>query len=191
MRTLVIIDGQNLYHLAKACWGPGGTYDWPSYDVDKLARALVALQPGRTLEEIRFYTGVPRQEVSPFWNAFWRNKAGFLARQGIAVYMGSVNAGGQEKGVDVSIALDLVSATYNQTYDAVIIVSQDSDFGPAVDLAKRIAQSQSRQLTFESAFPYARGRVASRGVPGTTWVRIDQATYDSCLDPRNYRPRRT
>ena len=98
MRTLVLIDGQNLYHLAKAAWGPGGNYDWPSYDVDKLARALVALQPGRTLQEIRFYTGVPRQEVNAFWNAFWRNKIARLTRQGIVVYMGSVNAGGAEKG---------------------------------------------------------------------------------------------
>ena len=191
MRTLVLIDGQNLFHLAKAAWGPGGNYDWPSYDVDKLARALVALQPGRTLQEIRFYTGVPRQEVNAFWNAFWRNKTARLTWQGIVVYMGTVNAGGQEKGVDVSLALDLVSATYDQTYDAVIIVSQDSDFGPAVELAKRIAQSQGRQLTFESAFPYARGKVARRGVPGTTWVRIDQAAYDSCFDPRNYRPRKS
>ena len=160
MRTLFLIDGQNLYHLAKAAWGPGGNYDWPSYDVDRLARALVpedaALQPGRTLQEVRFYTGVPRQEVSPFWNAFWRNKAARLVRQGITVYMGSVNAGGQEKGVDVSLALDLVSSTYDRTYDAAIIVSQDSDFGPAVLLAKRIAQSQGRQLTFQSAFPYQR-----------------------------------
>ena len=80
--------------------------------------------------------------------------------------MGSVNAGGQEKGVDVSLDLDLVSATYDQTYDAVIIVSQDSDFGPAVGLAKRIAVSQNRRLQFESAFPFHQGRVSRRGVPG-------------------------
>ena len=92
--------------------------------------------------------------------------------------------------MDVSLALDLVSATYDQAYDAVIIVSQDSDFGPAVKLAKRVAQVQGRQLTFESAFPYARGRVSRRGVPGTTWVHIEQATYDSCLDTRNYRTQR-
>ena len=187
MRTIVLIDGQNLYYLAKAAWGPGGTYDWPSYDVDKLARTLVALHSGRTVQDIRFYTGVPEQHV----NAFWRNKAAYLTRQGISVYMGKINAGGQEKGVDVSLALDLVRATYDQEYDVAIIVSQDADFGPAVRLAKRVAQSQNRQLTFESAFPYAAGKVARRGVPGTTWVHIDQATYDSCFDPRNYRPRKT
>ena len=87
--------------------------------------------------------------------------------------MGSVNAGWQEKGVDVSLALDLISTTYDQTYDAVIIVSQDSDFEPEVELAKRIAQSQGRQLTFESAFPYVKEKVARRKVPGTMWVRIE------------------
>ena len=30
MRTIVLIDGQNLFYLAKAAWGPGNPYDWPS-----------------------------------------------------------------------------------------------------------------------------------------------------------------
>ena len=102
-----------------------------------------------------------------------------------------MNAGGQEKGVDVSLALDLVQATYEQRYDAVIIVSQDSDFGPAVRLSKAIAQSQNRMLSYESSFPVGPGSVSRRGVPGTRWFPIDQATYDACLDPTDYRPSRT
>ena len=27
------------------------------------------------------------------------------------------------------------------------------------------------------------------GVPGTTIIRIDQALYDACFDPRDYRPK--
>ena len=57
-----------------------------------------------------------------------------------------MNAGGQEKGVDVSLALDLVRATYDLQYEVAIIVSQDWDFGPAVRLAKAIAQVQDRRL---------------------------------------------
>lgn len=46
MRTIVFIDGQNLYHLAKTAWiattaAVPNPYGWPSYDVGKLARALV------------------------------------------------------------------------------------------------------------------------------------------------------
>ena len=196
MRTIVFIDGQNLYHLAKTAW-IGSTvavpnpYDWPSYDVGKLADALVARTPGRVLSEIRFYTGVPDPTAGARqarWHGFWANKLRYLQNGGIYVYAGKVNSGGQEKGVDVSLALDLVEATYEQRYEVAIIVSQDSDFGPAVSLAKKIARSQHRALTFESAFPIG-PRISRRGVPGTTWVHIDQTTYDACFDPRDYRPK--
>jgi hypothetical protein len=104
------------------------------------------------------------------------------------VYRGRVNPGGQEKGVDVSLAIDLIQLTYEQRYDVAILVSRDWDFGPAVRLAKTIARAQGRQLGFESAFPAAAGTVRPRGVPGTTWVVIDKATYDGCYDPIDYRP---
>jgi len=100
-----------------------------------------------------------------------------------------VNAGGQEKGVDVSLALDLVRATYQRQYEAAIIVSQDWDFGPAVRLAKEIAKAQGRRLMFESCFPLGPGSHSRRGVPGTSWIPIDQTTYDGCRDSRDYRPR--
>lgn len=187
MRTLVQFDGQNLFHLAKYAWGPGAPYHYPSYDVQKLAQALVSMAPSRTLSEIRFYTGVPSQTARPTLNRFWTNKLRHLRNQGISVYRGRLNAGGQEKGVDVSLALDLVQATYEQRFDVAIIVSQDSDFGPAVRLAKQIASNQGNTLGFESAFPFEQGRVSPRGVPGTTWVRIGKDIYDACLDPYDYR----
>ena len=190
MRTIVLVDGQNLFHLAREAWGPGNAYDWPSYDIDKLAKALVPIVGGQTLQETRFYTGVPHQTTNPFWNGFWRNKLRHMQEQGIVVFRGRINSGGQEKGVDVSLALDLVQATYEQAYDAVVIVSQDSDFGPAVRLSKRIANAQGRTLTFCSAFPYETGKASHRGIPGTVWVHISKATYDACHDPRDYRPRR-
>ena len=196
MRCIVLIDGQNLYRRAKAAWadaasGSASPYAWPSYDVAKLAAALVSREPGRILSETRFYTGVPNRTHIPsqnFWHDFWSKKLRYLGNQGIYTYRGRVNSGGQEKGVDVSLALDLVRATYEQRYEVAIIVSQDSDFGPAVSLAREIARSQNRALLFESAFPFSPG-MNPRGVPGTTWVHIDQADYDACFDPRDYRPK--
>lgn len=197
MRTIVFIDGQNLYHLAKKAWSPSldapaSPYSWPSYDVVKLAQALVARIPGRTLAETRFYTGVPDPAVGPGqkrWHGFWSNKLRNLRSRGVQVYRGRVNSAGQEKGVDVSLALDLVRATYEQRYEVAIIVSQDWDFGPAVRLAKLIAQAQGRTLVYESSFPVGSGSSSRRGVPGTKWVPIEKATYDACHDPTDYRPR--
>ncbi len=192
MRTLVLIDGQNLYHLARIAWAPmppdrSSPYSWPSYDVDDLAATLVARMPQRTLSEIRFYTGVPAPSVNQFWHYFWTNKCRRLRNQGVHVYTGRVNSAGQEKGVDVSLALDLIQATHEQRYEVAIIVSQDADFGPAVRLAKNIARSQKRHLLFESALPVGPGSISTRGVPGTTWTHIDRATYDACRDPPDYR----
>ena len=195
MRAIVFVDGQNLYHLARRAWaaGPSSRYAWPSYDVEKLASALVSRKSGRVLVETRFYTGVPDPAAGAsqmFWHGFWSNKIRYLRSRGIYAYRGRVNAGGQEKGVDVSLALDLVRATYEQRYEVAIIVSQDWDFGPAVRLAKTIAKTQKRKLLFESCFPVGQKGFSRRGVPGTTWVLIDKATYDNCQDGRDYRPKR-
>jgi hypothetical protein len=192
LQAVVFFDGQNLFHLAKEAWAPrplvpGSPYGWPSYDVEKLAAALVQRVPGRGLSEIRFYTGVPDPTQNAFWHGFWSNKLRYLGSWGIYVYKGRINPGGQEKGVDVSLAIDLIRLTYERRYDSAIIVSQDWDFGPAVGLAKRIARDQARRLTFESAFPYSPGQGSRRGVPGTTWVHIDKPLYDACHDPSDYR----
>jgi uncharacterized LabA/DUF88 family protein len=197
MKTLVLYDGQNLYHLARDAWAPhphvsGSPYGYPAYDVEKLATALVNRKPGRQLSEIRFYTGIPdpwRGASEAFWQGFWNNKLRYLGSRGIYVYRGRVK-NGQEKGVDVTIAVDLIERTYKRQYDVAIIVSQDFDFGSAIRLAKEIAHGQGRKLTFESAFPYsatAVRRMSARGIPGTEWVHIDKVTYDACIDPTDYR----
>ena len=158
MRTIVLIDGQNLYYLARIAWAPfpadpSSPDAWPSYDIKALASRLTARLPQRNLDEIRFYTGVPAATVDRFWHSFWTNKCRHLRNQGVHVCTGRVNSTRQEKGVDVSLALDLIQATHEQRYDAAIIESQDANFGPAVRLAKKIAYSQGRYLQFESAFP--------------------------------------
>ena len=193
MRTIVFFDGQNLFRSAKDAWGPSqpnssSPYDWPSYDVEKLAQYLVSLTPGRTLQEIHFYTGVHNRNVKPDLYWFWTNKLNHLEVQGIYVYRGRVS-NGQEKGVDVSLAIYLIQATYEKRYEVAIIVSKDSDFGPAVALAKVIAESQGRNLAFQSAFPVAPNtpKKKRRGVPGTQWVHIDQSGYDACRDWNDYR----
>ena len=186
-RTVVLFDGQNLYHGARDAWGPGDPYHWPCYDVEALAGALVAAEPGRSLSQIRFYTGVPDPRRSAHWHGFWNNKLRHLGGRGAHVFRGRINPGGQEKGVDVSIAIDLIRLTYEMAYDAAILVTSDSDLGPAVALAKQLSKVQGVQRAFESAYPYQEPHHAMRGVPGTTWRKISKGTYDACFDARDYR----
>ena len=89
----------------------------------------------------------------------------------------------------MSVAIDLVHATHQGSYDLAIIVSQDSDFGPAVRLAKQIAKSRGRIVQIESAFPLNPMQRIQRGIPGTRWHPIERSTYDACLEPERYRPK--
>lgn len=191
MRTTVFIDGQNLYRLALLAWGRARTsetfrYSWPSYDVLKLAETLAQRLPDRVLTEVRFYTGVPSPEVDQRWHQFWTNKLFRLKGQGVYTYRGRVDHYGNEKGVDVSLAIDLIHETHERSFDVAIIVSQDSDFVPAVDLVKDIAGKQGRSVHLESAYPVLTDRRENRGINGTTWTPIDKAMYDSCFDPEDY-----
>ncbi len=56
-RTIVFIDGQNLFHAAREAFG----YTYPNYDALALAERICAGQDWR-LVQTRFYTGIPDRE---------------------------------------------------------------------------------------------------------------------------------
>ena len=141
------------------------------------------------MSEVRFYTGVLKQAQDVPRNKFWNNKLRALQRQGVYVYRGRLSSYGQdikEKGVDVSLAIDLVQATHQQSYDHAIIVSQDADLAPAVALARQVARSQARTIFLQSAVPRVPG-LRLFGIHGATLLPIDKALYDACLDLTDYR----
>jgi hypothetical protein len=73
--------------------------------------------------------------------------------------------------------------------DVAIIFSQDQDFSELADEIRALAQEQGRWMKIASAFPTSPASRNKRGINGTDWIRIDRATYDACLDPRDYRPK--
>ena len=80
-RTFVFIDGQNLFHAAKAAFG----HTYPNYDPHLLA-SEICRKHGWTLVETRFYTGVPHPSDDPFWNHFWVAKLGTLGHRGVSTF---------------------------------------------------------------------------------------------------------
>lgn len=92
----------------------------------------------------------------------------------------------EEKGIDVRLAIDLVRLTNEQHFDVALVFSQDQDLAEAIREAKWIASHQGRQVSFYSAFPWSSRSRNPAGVNGTTWIKIDGATYAACLDARNY-----
>lgn len=198
-RTIAFFDGQNLFHCAKSAFG----YTFPNYDPVALARRICD-QQGWELCGVRFYTGIPDSGDNPFWNHFWIAKGAQMGREGAYVFMrklryrnkqvrlpdGTIHTflDGDEKGIDVRIALDVISLAHKREYDVALLFCRDQDLSEAADEIRLIAQEQRRWIKVASAYPYSpAARV--RGINKTDWIPIDRATYDACVDTRDYRPK--
>jgi len=195
------VDGQNLFHAAREAFG----YTYPNYDVLALARAICLAQ-GWSLKQVRFYTGVPDAGDDPSWHGFWSNKLAMMGRQGVVVYSRSLRyrnrkvhlpdgtehtyLAGEEKGIDVRIALDVIRMAHRREYDVAVIMSQDQDLSEVAEEIRTIAREQDRWIKIACAFPFSPTTRNRRGIDKTDWVFIDRATYDACIDRRDYRPKR-
>jgi uncharacterized LabA/DUF88 family protein len=199
-RAVAFIDGQNLFYAAKNAFG----YNFPNYEVSALAASLCRTQ-GWQLDQVRFYSGIPDVADDAFWNHFWTAKLAQMGRQNVCVFSRPLRYRnqtirlpngqshtflvGQEKGVDVRLALDIVSLAYKAAYDVALVMSQDQDLSEVADEIREIARQQNRWLKMASAFPSSPASPNRRGINGTDWIKIDRATYDGCLDARDYRPK--
>ena len=197
-RASVFVDGQNLFQHAKSAFG----YRFPNYDVEALALHVCASTRWK-LNEIRFYTGIHDAAVDPFWHSFWANKTAQMGQTGIKVltrplrYRNKVVRlpdgtehsflAGEEKGIDVRIALEVIAGARARLYDVAVIFSQDQDFSEVATELRTIAREQDRWMKIASAFPDSPTALNRRGINQTDWIRIERTVYDRCIDPRDYR----
>jgi uncharacterized LabA/DUF88 family protein len=199
-KTFTFFDGQNLFYAAKEAFG----YTYPNYDPLALAQAVCKAR-GWDLVQTRFYTGIPDRKDDLKWNFFWTKKLASMGKRGIIAFSrslryrnqtikcptGTITAlVGQEKGVDVRLALDVVRAAMRRDYDVALIFSQDQDLSEAAAEIREIARLQGRWLKIACAFPLSPTSRNTRGIDKTDWIIIDRALYDACLDPNDYRPKK-
>ena len=200
-RTVAFIDGQNLFHAAKEAFG----YTFPNYDVTQLAHAACRVKSW-SLHNVCFYTGVPDKADKPFWNEFWQNRLRTMSRSGVRVFSRSLRYRnkkvklpggevytflvGEEKGVDIRIALDIVRMARRGDFDVALVFSQDQDLSEVADEIRAIAKEKDRWIKMASAFPISPTSRNKRGINKTDWVPIDRQMYDACIDPRDYRPKK-
>lgn len=200
-RVVSFLDGQNLYHSAREAFG----VTYPNYDVLALSRRICEEQ-GWDLRQARFYTGVPSEADDLFWSRFWTRKLAVLGRQGVHVHSRSLRyrkrkarladgtegsyLAGEEKGIDVRIALDVIRMAHHREFDVALLFSQDQDLSEVAEEIRAIAREQARWIKIASAFPFSPTTRNPRGIDKTDWIRIDRATYEACVDPRDYRPNR-
>ncbi len=138
-RTIAFVDGQNLYHAAKAAFG----YTFPNYDIRALCESVCA-DKGWEFTQCRFYTGVPNPADEAFWHHFWTAKTAQMGRQNIYVYTRSLRYRNkqvtlpngvkhsflvaEEKGIDVRIALDIIRLAHARDYDIALVQPRSGPF---------------------------------------------------------------
>ncbi len=200
-RTVAFIDGQNLYHAARESFG----HPYPNYDVLALSQA-VCDRLGWQLSQVRFYTGVPDRQDDAFWNHFWVGKLRAMSWRKVYTYSRPLRyrnkrfrlpdgtehtfLTGEEKGIDVRIAIDVIRMAHHSEYDVALIFSQDQDLSELAEEIRTIAGEQDRWIKVACAFPMSPTTINRRGINKTDWIQIDRALYDACLDRRDYRPKR-
>lgn len=197
--AMAFFDGQNLYQHAKDAFG----HHHPNYDPVKLHHAVCAAN-GWKPNMVRFYTGIPNAAESPMWTGYWAKRLLYMKRAGIhvttrplryrketvvdALGKSTVVTTPQEKGIDVRLALDIVSTARKKQFNVAVIFSQDQDLAEIVAEVAEISKEQDRWIKVCCAFPSGANATSGRGIDKTDWFRMDRAFYDACVDPTDYRP---
>lgn len=200
-RVISFFDGQNLFRASKEAFD----YSFPNYDPLGLSKEICRIK-GWKFEKAFFYTGIPDIKEDFDRNRFWTAKLASMKNSGIEVFSrtlryrnrtfkcpkcGEISIRlGQEKGIDVRLALDIVRMARASLYDVALVFSQDQDLTEAVDEIKKISIAQQRWIKVAFAFPVSVGVTNRRGINGTDWIEIDKRLYDSCIDQRDYRHKR-
>lgn len=197
-RTAVFIDGQNLFRSAKEAFG----YFYPNYDVKLLSEKICSDQVWQ-INEIRFYTGVPDLRDDALWHNFWNKKLVSMGQRGVTIFSRALRYRnqtvklpdganytflvGQEKGIDVRIALDIIRLAHERVFDVCLVFSQDQDLSEVADEVRRISVEQNRWIKMASVFPVSPTSRNKRGINKTDWITIDRQIYDLCIDSNDYR----
>jgi hypothetical protein len=141
LRAIVLVDYQNMYREARRAFGwensPG---HYGNLKPIALGRILT---PGRDRElvQVRVYTGMPSAKRAKTGNAIMQRRlAAWVADNPKCVevfprpmqYIGKDDKG-REKGIDVELAIDLVSLAMDDKFDVVVVASADTDLQPPIE----------------------------------------------------------
>jgi uncharacterized LabA/DUF88 family protein len=153
-RAVFFVDGFNLYHAVKAL--KANHLKW--LDLKMLCKNF-SPSPQFTIETIYYFSA----HATWLPDAYHRHKVYLQALKstGVIPVLGkfkekdrrckqcqSMWKAHEEKETDVNIALHILDQAYQNKFDRAVIVSADSDFSPAIRLAKeRFPEKQFRILT--------------------------------------------
>lgn len=194
----VLIDYQNIHLTARDLFAPIGTHARDTL-VHPLAfaerilavRASKATDPwlaGAVLTSVCVYRGTPSNSREPrLYAASQAQRSEWTRDQRVSVHYRPLRysprwpqESAREKGVDVLLAVELVSKAMNSDVDVLVCATHDTDLEPALEMA--LAKGKSK---IETAGWWGGRRLK---VPGRkTWhTALDGADFIHCRDRKQY-----
>ena len=197
LKLVVYVDCQNAYKGARETF-----FDWRSPSMNgqfdpMLLGQLLASRGGPggrgvNLQEVRVYTGRPDATRDPKTYAAHMRQCHRWEQNGVVVNPHQLRyprdwpaTRAQEKGVDVSLALDFVAGAIDETYDLGIIMSTDTDLIPALSFVLDRYPGSRFVATAAWRSQYSRRRLAIQS--SNVWCNwLGREDYDQVADPTDY-----
>ena len=192
-RTILFADDANVYHGARrAFFSDADPRTSGGYDPSKMASLIVnrtaPYLAARELSEVRVYTGRPDPTRNPTGAAEHDRKAQAWSQAGaivIARPLRYLNGKAQQKGVDVAMAIDIVTMAIDGKYDVGLVASTDTDLKPALEYVIKACPKAHVEVIGWRAASYQQ-RLYIAGVK--LWCHwLERGDYDAVADPRDYR----
>ena len=207
-RVLVFVDGQNLYKEAERLFGH------PLCHPHLLAEYLAGPRTNRRVG-CRYYTGRPSPNVSPTPAMALDRRISAMSGAGVSVTTRPLRyhwdwghrlnlppAGvgvtpqqvlmtpyqrPQEKGIDLSLALDVIEFVLTDVCDVVIIVSLDRDLCEIPTALKNLKGLMRHPVRLEAAVPVPAGRTDPKRLSGFDVThQITPDIFDLVRDDTDY-----
>ena len=134
-RVAIFIDGSNFYFKLKEL----NIGHLLNLDLGKFAKFIAR---NRKIVKKCYFIGKVRQDGTPKSERLFDGQQKLLGRLKNAGYtyklgyLLKIDGKYHEKGVDVQIAVDMLEAAYEDLCDRIILISSDTDLGPAIQKAK-------------------------------------------------------
>jgi uncharacterized LabA/DUF88 family protein len=187
----VLLDWQNIYGCARDAFGlrDASAIEGTVHPL-QLARHLAGgIEPGRNLQELRIYRGRPHNAKDRKSYDAWQSQTSEWTRSCGEMLVGRYRdlryRGDEimEKGIDVWLAIDLVTIAMDPDIGRVVVVSSDSDLIPALELAVQMRGEEFAEVAgWDGDFDSA----PILDVPGVTQRGLTKTHYERFHDDSDY-----
>lgn len=194
-RVVVFLDYQNVYRRARdAFTGPLASHWDGQIDPLRLGNLIARRMPDRELHQVRVYRGRPSSNKDPKgYGACMRQCARWRKNQRVHVFTRSLRypraypaQPEQEKGVDVQLAVDYVAMAMRREYDVGVLMSEDTDLRPALEVAANLTADVVCEVATWMR-PSVNWRRGFRIHGGQLWCHyLSEADYRTAADPTDY-----